>query len=220
MMFDSILKCLFAFTFDFLFSIFVVTNLVAFVWRIIWDTQDLYLQSNLYINSLISVLVYFTLVTVVKFKQIKSLQAKKVASQSLDVKTDKSSAKNANKSAKKGWKKKLKLKLFILLFAFANINHWRGVWNFTIYYTNESVVGIFTIGSLSLMALVAMNRLCAIISVPFVLGKDSKKSAFQIEANSKSLKCYLSLDQEFQVKYSNKSNIYKFLFSHSASYVP
>ena len=200
-MIENCLKCLLTFGFDLLFANFLISNLVCVVWRIIWDTQDLYLKSNLYLNSAISVLIYFALSVVVKIEQIKSIQKHQSQNSgaSLLEENPKVEADRGVKS-KSNWKKKFKLKLFILLFSFANINHWRGIWNFTIHYTNESVVGIFTVGALSFMGLIAMKRLGSIIAVPFCLDKDCKKVAFQVETNSKNLIHNLSLDQGLQVR--------------------
>jgi len=190
MMIENYLKCLITFGFDFVFANFLICNLVCFVWRIIWDTQDLYLKSNLYLNSIISVLVYFSLSFIVKIEQIKSAQKHQKNQREGLVKV----------KSKPNWKKKFKLKIFILLFAFANINHWRGIWNFTIFYTEESLTGIFTIGSLSFMGLIALKRICAVMAVPFCIDKDCKQTAFQIDASSKNILQNLSLDQELQVK--------------------
>ena len=192
MMLENCLKCLITFGFDFLFANFLICNLVCFVWRIIWDTQDLYLKSNLYLNSFISVLVYFALLIIVKLEQIKSIQKRH--------KNQHDNFKSKSKCVKPNRKKNFKFKVYILIFAFANINHWRGVWNFTTHYTNESTIGIFTIGTLSFMGLIVLKRVCAVMAVPFCIEKDCKATAFQIDANSRNIQQNLSLDQELQVK--------------------
>lgn len=160
-------------SFDCIFSIFIVLNLVIFVWRIIWDTQDLYLKSNSYLNSIISILISFMLILYIKSKQIKSLKNEK----------------------KLSYKARSKIKFFILVFGFANVNQWRGVWNLTLIYTNESVIGIFTIGVLSIVCLIAMNRLCALISVPFILNRDCAQLAYQIHPFSNKSNKYLKLNE-------------------------
>jgi hypothetical protein len=192
MMIENYLKCLIIFGFDFIFANIFICNFVCFVWRIIWDTQDLYLKSNLYLNSFISVLVYFALIVIVKLEQIKSIHKKH--------KNQHDNFKCKSKLVGPNWKKKFKLKIFILVFSFANINHWRGVWNFTIHYTNESTIGIFTIGGLSFMGLIALKRVCAVMAVPFCIEKDCKNTAFQIDANSRNIQQNLNLDKELQVK--------------------
>ena len=205
---NSILLFLFNIGFDSFFSVFFINNLVVFVWRIIWDTQDLYLRSNLFINSILSVVIFTILMVIVKYKQIKSLETKYTKKYGvLKHKPECSNMNNNNnsdekkidKKKKNRWFYNLKLKIFILIFAFANINHWRGVWNFTIYYTNESVIGIFTIGIISFVSLIAMKRFCALTSVPFMFSKDSKQSAYQIPASAHKTKFYFTLDQESQV---------------------
>ena len=203
---NTILLFLFNIGFDSFYSVFLICNIVVFVWRIIWDTQDLYLKSNLIINSILSVVIFTILMVIVKYKQIKSLETKYAKKYGyLNHKSECSNMKNngdeneIDKKKKNRWFYNLKLKMFILIFAFANINHWRGVWNFTIYYTNESVIGIFTIGIISFVSLIAMKRFCALTSVPFVFSKDSKQSAYQIPASAHKTKFYFTLDQESQV---------------------
>ncbi|CAF0709202.1 unnamed protein product [Brachionus calyciflorus] len=176
-------RYLFMLGFDCLFSIFLVLNLVIFIWRIIWDYQDLYYKNSIKdiaiqrqcISSIISVLGSFLLMFYVKKKQVQSL---------LD--------ENLHKNKK--WQHKAKIKFFIILFSFANINQWRGVWNLTLLITDNSVIGIFTIGILSICGLMFMNRFCALISVPYILNKDCAQLAYQINPSSNKSNNYLKLD--------------------------
>lgn len=188
MMIENCLKCMLTFGFDFIFANFLICNLVCVVWRIIWDTQDLYLKSNLLLNSIISILIYFACMLVIKYEQIQSIQKDKTEHGC--------SAKVKRGGPRPNWKKKFKLKMFLLLFSFAIINHWRGIWNFTVFYTNESVMGIFTVGAVSFLGLIAMKRMCILTTAPFLLDKDSKKTAFKLDTNSRNLIYNLSLDQE------------------------
>lgn len=160
---------LFMLTFDTIFSTVVVTNLVVFVWRIIWDTQDLYLKSNLYLNSVISIALSFSLIFYIKYKQFVSFK-------------------------RNDYMGKCEIKLFIILFSFANINHWRGVWNFTLAYTDHSLIGVSLIGAISILGLLFMNRLCVLVSVPFILNKDCMQAAYQVSPNSNRNDNYLKLN--------------------------
>lgn len=178
----------FMITFDCFFSVFVVLNLVVFVWRIIWDTQDLYLKTNYYLNSIISILVSFVIIFYIKYKQFVSFKHNKYKDK-------------ANAAIK------IKIKVFIIIFAFANINHWRGIWNFTCFYTNKSVVGVFSIGALSVASLIVMNRLCALMSVPFILNKDCMQAAYQVSPSSNKSDNYLKLE-DYRVSINLFSNIY------------
>lgn len=171
-----VLNYLFMISFDSLFSIFLVLNSVVFIWRIIWDTQDLYLKSNSYLNSIISITISFLLILYIKSSQVKSLSYE----------TNTKSNSRLNKS---------KVKLFILVFGFANANQWRGVWNITLLYTQESSIGIFTIGFLSIACLIAMNRLCALVSVPYAINKDNAQLAYQIHPFSNKSNNYLKLNE-------------------------
>lgn len=200
--------------FDCIFSIFLVNSLVIFVWRIIWDTQDLYLENRLYLNSLISLMISYFLLFIVKYIQINEINSK--FSRSISKLNNDNSTSSSNSSHnKKKICKKFSLKIFILIFSFANINHWRAVWNFTIEYTehkknehtkndhtkNEhSLDGILTIGALSILSLIAIKRVCALMSVPFQINKDCYQVAYQIQPTSVHHNYYLSLKN----KYSNK----------------
>lgn len=166
---------LFMICFDCFFTIFVVLNLVVFVWRIIWDTQDLYLKNNYYLNAIISILISFFIIFYIKYKQFESFKYDRYK----------------NKSS---GSVKTKIKLFIIIFSFANINHWRGIWNFTLIYTNQSVIGIFSIGLISIICLVVMNRLCVLMSVPFMLNKDCMQVAYQVSPSSNKNDNYLKLE--------------------------
>ena len=102
---------------------------------------------------------------------------------------------------KKSLAHKIKTKLFILVFAFANINNWRGVWYLTGYFTSDSMTGAITIGLISLLSLIAMKRVCVLISVPFILNKDSKLAAYQLHANAFNSNDYLNLDENLNVNF-------------------
>ncbi len=175
--------------FDTIFSVFIITNLVVLFWRIIWDVQDIYLnESNAVLNSFISITIYFVLIFFVKLLQFNSVSPPIELEQNI-------TKNNVNKSLVH----KLKTKLFILVFAFANINNWRGIWYLTGYYTSNSIVGVFTIGSLSLLSLIAMKRVCVLISVPFLLNKDSKQAAYQLHASTFKDIDYLNLEENLNV---------------------
>ena len=188
--------------FDFVFSIFLANNLAIFVWRIIWDTQDLYLKSNVYFNSIISLLIAYSLIIVIKCIQINELNFEfhrhaVLESQSVD--------------AQNNTMHKFKLRMFILLISIANINHCRSLWNFTTEYTYNSVNGLLTIGALSLLILLCLKRLCATISSPFQIAQDSYEVAFQIRPTSANHNYYLSL-----INMESKNvNIFKLSFSNN-----
>lgn len=185
--------------FDCIFSIFLVNSLVIFVWRIIWDTQDLYLKNRLYLNSLISLMISYFLLFIVKYIQINEINSK--FSRSISKLNNDNSTSSSNSSHnKKKICKKFSLKIFILIFSFANINHWRAVWNFTLEYTEHSLHGTLTIGALSILSLIAIKRVCALMSVPFQINKDCYQVAYQIQPTSVHHNYYLSLKN----KYSNK----------------
>ena len=61
-------------------------------------------------------------------------------------------------------------------------------------------MGIFTVGAVSFLGLIAMKRMCILTTAPFLLDKDSKKTAFKLDTNSRNLIYNLSLDQELNVK--------------------
>jgi hypothetical protein len=184
----------FTFFFDFIFSTFVILNLVVFVWRIIWDTQDTYLETNKLLNSLISILVSVMILVLVKIKQMKNARNFSL--------TDESLAGTGN--TKKHQKYSPKLKTFILIFSFANINLWRGIWNFTHFYTNESTRGMLMIAIISIIALIAMNRVCALVALPFIYAKDGFDSAYQINPNTNKTKVCLKIEQELHVSLNLK----------------
>jgi hypothetical protein len=184
---------LFMLTFDCLFSTFLVLNLVVLVWRVIWDTQDLYLNNRPYLNAITSILVSFVIIFFIKYKQFESFKQNRYK----------------NKS---NWLIKSQIKLFIIIFAFANINHWRGIWYFTIIYTNQSVIGIFSIGTLSICCLIVMNRLCVLMSVPFILNKDCMQVAYQVSPTSSKTDNYLKLE-DYRVGLAGNSS-YPLLVAH------
>jgi hypothetical protein len=184
----------FMFGFDLFFSLFVVTNLVVFVWRIVWDMQDLYLNgSNIVLNCFVSILIYIVLIAIVKWIQYDTIKLKMIdeaANRELH-----KSGKNKNNSLVY----KIKTKLFILVFAFANVNHWRGVWYLTSHYTEDSTEGLVTVGAISFLCLVAMKRVCVLISAPFWVNKDSKQAAYQLHPNSFNKNTYLNLEDNLNV---------------------
>lgn len=188
--------------FDCVFSIVLVNTLVIFVWRIIWDTQDLYLKDNIYLNSLISLFVSYILLFLVKYAQIREINAKFNRSiVNVNSEHDKSTDEKINETKKQSKKcKKFYLKIFILIFSIANINHWRAVWYFTLKLTNHSLIGTLTIGAISILSLIGMRRVCALMSVPFQINKDCYQNAYQIQPTSVHHNYYLSLKN----KHSNK----------------
>lgn len=169
------LKGLSIFLFDSVFSIFIVLNLVVFIWRIIWDIQDIYLEHGKYLSSFVSIFISFLIMLYVKACQVKNQHNLEDPSNS--------------------WKNKAKIKFFIIIFSFANINQWRGVWYLTLYYTDESEIGVYTIGTLSIIGLIAMNRLCALLSVPFSLSEDNAQLAYQIHPFTSKSNKYLKLNE-------------------------
>lgn len=169
--------------FDHVFSIFVVSNLVIFVWRIIWDTQDLYLIENYYLNSLISILLSFCLMIIIRYKQIKQANLNQLNTPPNKIKKD--------------WKYTFRYKFLIIIFGYASINHWRGVWNITVHMTDNADVGIFIIGIISLLSMNMAGRLCSVLSVPLTLAQDTEESLYQIHPQT--IKRHLYLDQNSQV---------------------
>ena len=170
-------------TFDCVFAFFFVTNLNIFAWRVIWDTQDLYLQSNIYFNSIISLLIAYVLIIISKCIQINEIRSKFENNNNLS---------NKNKS-RKFLPEQLKIKLIIFLISIANINHWRCVWNFTLEYTNKSSIGIFSLALVVFAIMFITNRLCSIVSIPFQIGTDDYDAAFKIQPSSANHNYYLSL---------------------------
>lgn len=160
------------FSFDLFFSTVIVLNQVVFVWRIIWDTQDNYLQSDVLLNSLVSLLSSFLVLLVIKLVQINYVIGKKKSQISMS-----------------------KFKALTLVFAFANITMWRGFWNFTTFYTQNSNVGICMLGLLSVIGLLAMNRLCALVSLPFFFGKDTLDSMYKIDPENSEQALYKRLNE-------------------------
>jgi hypothetical protein len=186
--------------FDFLFSTLVILNLVVFVWRIIWDTQDTYLQSSLaevYLNSVISILVSLVILLLVKIRQMRNARNFSMTDDAENGSTEK--RRNGGGKRRRRQEYGMKLKAFILVFSFANINLWRGIWNFTFKYTEASTIGIMMIGIISLLALCAMNRVCALVSVPFLFAKDDFDSAYQINPNTNQTNVCLKIEQELKV---------------------
>jgi hypothetical protein len=173
--------------FDIIFSIFV-NNLGIFIWRIIWDTQDLYLKSNIYFNSIVSLIIAYILIIVVKCIQINEINLKFQNNLFLEINKNDNDINNINR-----WSN-FKLKSIILVISFANINHWRCLWNFTIEYTNKSVVGILTIAIISFLTLILLSRLCSLVSLPFQFNHDCYEVAYQIQPASANHNYYLSLN--------------------------
>ena len=166
--------------FDAFFSILVVNNLSIFIWRIIWDTQDLYLtETNVYFNSLVSLLIAYSLIVIIKCIQINELNINFHKTSLIESEPIQS----AN----------VKLKLFLLLISAANINHWRCLWNFTYEYTNKSEQGLFAIGLIAALVLLSMRRLCNVVSSPFQLSQDDYNAAYRIHPTSANHYYYLSL---------------------------
>jgi hypothetical protein len=205
----------FTFCFDFVFSTLVILNLVVFVWRIIWDTQDIYLESNEYLNPIVSVLISLVILVLVKIVQMKNARNFSMIDDAENGSTAKKPARQLSGGGsviRRHQKYGAKLKVFILVFSFANINLWRGIWMFTLHYTNGSAMGMLMIALISGMALIAMNRVCALVALPFIYAKDGFDSAYQINPNTTKTKVCLKIEQELNVIISLKidSNLYGF----------
>jgi hypothetical protein len=199
--------------FDFSFSNFVVLNLVIFVWRIIWDSQDMYLSDNdasKALNYTISIIMSFVILVLVKIKQIQNAHSFSLTDAEQHENEQKMSSKIEIDQDKKGSYKKSKkvsriikyspqLKCFILIFSLANINLWRGIWYLTMLYTKDSTIGYLTIGIISIIALIAMNRACALVAVPFIFAKDCSDSAYQINPSTNKTHVCLKIEQELKV---------------------
>ena len=200
-------KYMLTLAFDSLFAL-IVTWLVAFVWRIIWDVQDLSLEKWPYTSSLISMLIYFVFILYIKYKQVNSIkhmqqhqhQQQQQQQQHL-LPLHNGHKQQKQKQRESTWQHKLAVKLFTLAFAFANINHWRGWWYLTTQYTYGSAEGMLSIGALAFLGLLAMKRVCAIISVPYTLNRDSKRLAYQTHPTAfvHTNNAYLSLDEHLNV---------------------
>lgn len=174
--------------FDCIISIALVNNLDIFVWRIIWDTQDLYLQSNLYFNSIISLVIAYVLIFLVKCIQINEINSLLKRKYLCDEKKH---------QEKNSFFENLKIKLVIILISIANINHWRCLWNFTIEYTNKSEAGTFTLALIAFALAIFMKRLCSFVSSPFQIGTDSYDAAYGIQPSSANHNYYLNLKNNF-----------------------
>lgn len=180
------------FLLDAFYSIFIICNLVIFVWRSIWDLQDYYLQDNLCLNYWISLLGSYSIIFFVKifqrsfYKQIlrthaavSSISYNKFAN-IFDI-DDYIDTNNTDYSYLVG---KYELKLYILLFAVANINHWRGIWSLTLYYTDNSYFAIFWIAFLSFAILIFIKRINSLLSVPFQINNDCIEVSFKIQPDN------------------------------------
>lgn len=176
--------------FDVFFAIFITNNFVIFVWRVIWDTQDLYLKNNPYFNSIISLLIAYILIFFVKCIQINEI------SSSFQHKYLATTVPDQSDSDAPKIKAKLKIKFLILVISVANINHWRCLWNYTLHYTNHSLNGIFTLAIIALLMMGSMKRVGCLVSSPFQIGKDSYDAAYGIQPASANHNYYLSLKNE------------------------
>jgi hypothetical protein len=146
------------------YSIFIVTNIVITVWRSIWDLQDFYLQDNLCLNYWISLLVSYLIIIIVKIAQRRFYrQFRKIENADYysfksrfnpnDYNVDYDKNKNNNLNSNDDLIGNIELKIYIVLFAFANINHWRGIWFLTTYYTDNSHYGIYWLAIVSFIIL-------------------------------------------------------------------
>lgn len=170
--------------FDSFFAIAFVNNLDIFVWRIIWDTQDLYLQSNKYFNNIISLLIAYVLIFLVKCLQIQEISRSFQERQDCTVKESRLLSEKSTRT-----------KIVILVISVANINHWRCLWNFTLEYTDHSEKGIYTLACLAFLAAFGMKRLGAFVSSPFQLGRDCYEAAYGVQPSSANHYYYLSLSK-------------------------
>lgn len=180
-----IISYLASITFDFIFAFFFVTNLNIFAWRIIWDTQDLYLQTNIYFNSIISLIIAYILIVISKCIQINEIRSKFEEKISTSLKSSKMQV----------FSHRLKIKLIIFLISMANINHWRCVWNFTLEYTNKSSTGCLSLALIVFAIMFITNRLCSIVSLPFQIGTDDYDAAFKIQPSSANHNYFLSMHE-------------------------
>jgi hypothetical protein len=170
--------------FDTVFAL-TVNNLDIFVWRIIWDTQDLYLQSNKYFNSIISLLVAYVLIFLVKCLQIQEIHESFTRKHLPQVAT-----------RPPFFSERTRTKLVILMISAANINHWRCLWIFTLEYTKHSERGIYTLACLAFLAVIGMRRLGSFISSPFQIPRDCYEAAYGVQPASANHYYYLSLKNE------------------------
>jgi hypothetical protein len=187
------LKATFNLFFDAFFSILVVNNLDIFIWRIIWDTQDLYLHLiDIYYNSIISLFIAYVLIFIVKCIQINEIHVR-FQHMYADRLAGASSTENTSSQT---LRTKLRIKLLTLIISVANINHWRCLWYISTEYTQNSFGGILTIGAVTFLIMSCMSRVCCLVSSPFQIGKDSYNAAFGIQPASANHNYYLSLENE------------------------
>lgn len=198
---------IFTLCFDLLFSNLVVLNLVVLVWRIIWDTQDQYLQhglSNRLLNAFISILGSVIIYILVKIRQVrhanKEARSRQQQQDEESSPVDKTTSSSSNNIHHQPSMSKIDLKVFILIFGFASINFWRGVWNFTTDYTYNSGTGIVMIGIVSVVALLKMKRYCSNSTVPFYYSKDSSDSAYRINPDSIQNRVCCKIELELRVR--------------------
>ena len=173
------------------YSILIVTNIVIFVWRSIWDLQDYYLTNNLCLNYWISLLLSYVVIIIVKIAQRRFYRRyRKIENtdyyefkRRFDPNDYNIDFKNKNKNTDYSDEiiSCFELNIYIVLFAFANINHWRGIWFLTTYYTNDSHYGIFWIGLVSFFGLWMMKRVNSLMSTPFQINSDCIEIAFKIQ---------------------------------------
>ncbi len=202
------LKATFNLFFDAFYSILVVNNLDIFIWRIIWDTQDLYLHLiDIYYNSIISLIIAYILIFIVKCIQINEINVKfrQIYIERLAGKYNSDS--NTKMADNHTPRAMLRNKLLILIISLANINHWRCLWNISTEYTQNSLRGIITIALVTFLIMGCMNRVCCLVSSPFQLGQDSYNAAFGIQPASANHNYYLSLENELATNVIEKKNM-------------
>lgn len=210
--------------FDFLFAILVTNNIVVFIWRVIWSTQDAIINENMYLNSWLSLVVAYIFIGPIKVLQTMSLNRKyertlsELEPRSTQLLTplnpnDNSGtnlisvddASNESSSNQANWSESIKLKLFIMAFSFGNINHWRGIWYLTSLYTEDSVAGLLSVGLIALLLLTFMKRLCTLMAVPFHINTDSYEVAYEINPITSKHTFYVNSDLEVLFFSSNQS---------------
>ena len=175
------------------YSIFIVTNIVIFVWRSIWDLQDLYLIQNKCLNYWISLLASYLIIFIVKvaqrrfyrqFRKIKDTEyygfissIDPTAYMDINYKSANTKSNDSNDELINNYE----LKIYIILFAFANINHWRGIWYLTAFYTEDSNYGILWLALVSFFGLCLIKRVNSLMSTPFQINSDCIEIAFKIQ---------------------------------------
>ena len=174
------------------YSIFVITNIVVMVWRSIWDLEEYYLKDNLCLNYWISLLFSYFIIIIVKiaqrrfYRQFRKIEnadyyAFKSRFDPSDYSVDYDKNKNNRINTNDDLISNIELKIYIVLFAFANINHWRGIWFLTTYYTEDSHYGIIWLAIVSFIGLWMIKRVNSLMATPFQINADCIEVAFKIQ---------------------------------------